>query len=203
MAWFLTVVAGLRNRASRARKYVRGLLDRNTNNPPLPASCERLLFVCLGNICRSPFAAHIAQLSSDRRALNLQCSSAGFSPSRDGRSPDDAVTVAQRFEVILDNHVPVRLTNQLIDSADCVIAMEASQLRQLRRQWPNWSEKFFLLPLFEPDAAERRDLYASSNISDPFAKGEAAFEAAYEHITASVEGLLSAIAKHRMARNTR
>ena len=78
----------------------------------------KVLFVCSGNTCRSPFAAAVA------RREGLEGSSAGLDVI-DERAADDAVAVASEFGIDLRPHRTRRLTDELRDGADLVIGMSA------------------------------------------------------------------------------
>src|SRR5438128_12633633 len=104
----------LRRRAAAARLARRGL----------PAS---ILFVCHGNICRSPLAAALL-----RRALSRQevaVASAGFSdPGRP--APAEAVAAASRYGVDLSAHRSQLLTPDRARGADLVVAMDPAPPRE-------------------------------------------------------------------------
>ena len=76
----------------------------------------RLLFVCTGNICRSPFAAAVA------RREGLDASSAGTDVVL-GHATDDAIAVADEFGIDLRSHRSRQLTDELCDGADLVVRM--------------------------------------------------------------------------------
>jgi protein-tyrosine phosphatase len=167
-------------------------------NPPLPSGARTLMFVCKGNICRSPFAAALAsKLLQEAGRSTVRSASAGLKPSSDGACPDDAVAAADAYGVAaaLAAHRPVELTTELVDSHDLVVAMEASQLAELMRRWPERRARFVLLPLFEPHAPV--SAYERFNIADPFGKGPAEFERIYRRTDAAVRGLIAAIDKNR------
>ena len=64
-------------------------------NPPLPARVESIVFVCKGNICRSPFAALLAERClAEQGRTSPAIHSAGLAPSQAGESPPDAVAAA-------------------------------------------------------------------------------------------------------------
>jgi protein-tyrosine-phosphatase len=158
------------------------------SNPPLPSEVRSILFVCKGNICRSPFAALLATRLARQGGSGVTCASAGLVPSTDGQCPEDAVTAAARYGVSLAGHVPAALTTELAFAHDLVVVMETGQLAEVRRRWPALTPRVVLLAPFDGEAAT--DAYSKLNVSDPFGKGPAAFDACYTRVEASIRRLL-------------
>ena len=167
------------------------LKGRNIATPKLPAGVKSMLFVCLGNICRSPFAELIARRRLAERGVQVLCASAGINPRQGDRSPADACRAASSFGISLDVHIAQPLTAELLDAHDAVIVMEASQLEQLARMYPHARHRLLLLPLFEAD--EVTSAYERYNIEDPFSQPLAAFEACYRRIDRAVSKMLTAM----------
>lgn len=153
---------------------------RAIRNPPLPPSVRSVLFVCLGNICRSPFAAQAARRAfGDAGLTDVRCTSAGIRATQASRSPGEACQASARRGVSLDAHVPSELTATMIAGHDAIVVMEASHFEQLRADYTDASDRIFLLPLFDEAQAGAYERY---NIGDPFGRPEATFDACYERI---------------------
>ena len=61
---------------------------------------KRILFVCLGNICRSPLAEGVAQYILEKEGLNLVVDSAGTSNWHEGEAPcSHSIKIARENEV--------------------------------------------------------------------------------------------------------
>ena len=160
-----------------------------TRNPPVPRDVKSILFVCLGNICRSPFAAELAKrLLAEAGRADVRCESAGIRPSQDNRSPDEACRASTAYGVTLAHHRPQELTRELMESHDMVIVMEWRQLIQLREAYPDRCEQVFLLPLFDDGA---RGGYARYNIADPFGRPLAAFDECYRRMERALRSLIA------------
>jgi protein-tyrosine-phosphatase len=169
----------LRLKAPLRRVYwaMRGL---GTKNPPLPERVESMLFVCLGNICRSPFAAELAaQLLRDRGRADVRFTSAGIRPSQAGRSPAPACEVSARYGLSLREHLPQPVTPEIMKSHDVVVVMEWKHLQHLRAVYPAHRDRIVLLSLLDAGA---RTAYERYNIVDPFGKPVAAYEVCYDRI---------------------
>lgn len=163
------------------------LRRRRAPGVDLPAAPERLLFVCQGNICRSPFAAERATaLLRAAGRHDITCASAGYDPSQDVASPQHAVTVAARYGVDLSRHAPHALG--LDGTADVIFVMESRQIDIVARRGPALLPRLRLLPAFaQPPVRGYRGL----NIPDPFGQPLTAFERCYEDIDRALHGLVA------------
>ena len=75
----------------------------------------KVLFVCAGNICRSPFAEGLARRLAAERGLDVEFASAGEIALDGDRCPPDAVAVAKEYGVDLSSHRARRLTTDKFD----------------------------------------------------------------------------------------
>jgi len=75
----------------------------------------KVLFVCAGNICRSPFAEGLARRLAAERGLDVEFASAGEIALDGDRCPPDAVAVAREYGVDLSSHRARRLTTDMAD----------------------------------------------------------------------------------------
>ncbi|MGE0463315.1 MAG: low molecular weight protein-tyrosine-phosphatase [Vicinamibacterales bacterium] len=161
------------------------------NNPPLPDRVESVLFVCLGNICRSPFAAVLAaRRLDDANLAGVRCASAGIRTTQGARPPENACDVAAAYGLSLSAHRPQTLTRDLVERHDLIVVMEAAQLEALRASYPDAARRLVLLSLLDGRAAKGYERY---NIADPFSRPRADFEACYERIDRAVTSLVSRI----------
>jgi len=188
------VTALLTNRAAVAiKRPLRDLLwtvkGARIRNPPLPAKVESILFVCLGNICRSPFAALLAtNRLTQANVKRIRCASAGIRATQAARSPEAACDAAVAHGLSLVDHRPTTLTRELIDAHDLIVVMEATQLVELRATYPDATDRLFLLSLFDGQASTGYDRY---NIADPFSRPRAVFEICFNRIDRSLSRLIA------------
>ncbi len=162
-------------------------------NPPLPARIDSILFVCLGNICRSPFAGMLAQrLLADTRGVAVIARSAGIRTTQSGTSPGAAREAARAYGVSLDMHRPTMLTAESMAAHDLIVVMEYEQMRRLQHDYPDQASRVVLLSLFEPGVTG----YERFNIEDPFMRSAAEFAYCYQRIASGVTALCGQIA-HR------
>lgn len=107
----------------------------------------RVLVVCHGNICRSPFAA--ALLARDLAPAGVHVESAGFmGPGRP--CPREAVTAAARWGVDLSAHSSTLLTAVRARSADLVVVMDAAQGRAVCDWFGRWRRDVLVLGDLDP-----------------------------------------------------
>jgi protein-tyrosine phosphatase len=159
-------------------------------NPPLPQRIDSLLFVCLGNICRSPFAGLLAQQRlTEIRVVGTVARSAGIKTTQSGHPPLEACEAARAYGISLESHRPVLLTADLMRAHDLVVVMELQQLDHLRSVYTELASRIVLLSLFDPDATG----YDRYNIEDPFMRPPAVFAACYRRIDRAVTALCTAI----------
>lgn len=157
-------------------------------NPPWPSRVESIVFVCLGNICRSPFAAVLTEKKlAEAGRSDIRCESAGIRANQAGRAPEEACAVAGEYGLSLQEHRPTKLTRELIDRHDLVVVMEVPQLEQLRQSYPDAASRIVLLSLLDPESPAGYQRY---HITDPFMQPRTAFEACYRRIDRATSNLL-------------
>jgi protein-tyrosine-phosphatase/predicted ATP-grasp superfamily ATP-dependent carboligase len=151
---------------------------------------HRILFLCYGNICRSPLAATLA----GQRLRGVEIESAGFH-QQEGRScPEKIQCIGNSFGVDLSGHRSRRVTVELLANADLVIAMDKENLNCLGSKFSDVLERTTLLGLFgNPPAVA---------IADPYLADEAITLRICEQVRSSVDGLAVWIANGKRAEYT-
>ncbi|MDZ5810211.1 hypothetical protein U4E84_02425 [Halorubrum sp. AD140] len=175
--------------ATRSRYWLRIHATRSARDDRRRAALERLrgggsiLFLCHGNICRSPFAERYARARLAAREIEpLDVDSAGTVQLNDPRSPGTARRVARRYGVDLDDHRSVRATAEQIDGAALVVAMDYQNYHTVAERHPWATDRTYLLGLFAPMRVPE--------IRDPHGYGEETFGDVYGRIAACVDELL-------------
>lgn len=147
-------------------------------------------FVCLGNICRSPYAEYrLRRLLEDAGVGSaVQISSIGFiGPDRP--SPEVAQEVARNRGVDLAPHRSRTMDEGFVQGTDLIFVMTARQLQDLRKTHRR------------PDAIHLGDLtpgpIPARDIPDPYSYPREVFEAAYDRIDAALEPLGRLLAEPR------
>ena len=141
---------------------------------------ERLVFVCKGNICRSPFAELVA------RSQGLISISCGID-TVDGMPPNEKATeAATRKERDLGLHKTRTIESLTIKKGDLLVAMEPWQICEFRRKYGNRIECTLLGLWHSP---------VSPFIYDPYGSTSEYFDRCFDQIEKSVYGIKSEIHK--------
>jgi protein-tyrosine phosphatase len=150
-------------------------------NPPIPSKVQSILFICKGNICRSPFAEHIAGKQL-HYANSCNISSAGIIVDEPETSPTEAVLSAENFGIDLRQHRSKPVSYVLMESYDMIVTMETWQHKHMKKLFLEFSDKIYLLPLFDCDTAYPVNFYNKYNIQDPYGKNILEFNRSFERI---------------------
>ena len=121
----------------------------------------KILFVCLGNICRSPLAEGVLQKQVDQLNLNWQIASAGLANKYVGCTADPrVVAVAKRHGVDLTQHIARKFQISDFDQYDRIITMDDELANRLRAKANNLTQadKVGLLPDFLIGLGENMDI---------------------------------------------
>jgi protein-tyrosine phosphatase len=151
---------------------------------------KRILFVCLGNICRSPTAAGVfAQLAAEAgRAGEFATASAGTVAHHvgEGADPRSARHAAGRG-YDLSRHRARQLRSADFEAFDLLLAMDRANLETLRRSCPPaHAAKLKLFLDFAPGQAARE-------VPDPYSGGPEGFEQVIDLVEAASRGLLATL----------
>ena len=153
----------------------------------------RLLFVCLGNICRSPTAEGTMRALVEEAGLGrqVQLDSAGTGAWHVGEPPDRRAIAAARARGIELHGAAREVTRTDFDDFDLVLAMDRSNMRALRRLAPSEEarEKVRLLREFDPASAGATDL----DVPDPYYGAAGGFDEVLDLVQAACAGLLDYI----------
>lgn len=109
---------------------------------------KKLLFICSGNICRSPMAEGMARVFADQAGLDVEARSAGTLGIEGQPAHDRIVRACRRVGVELGGHRSQGLSAELIAWADRVLVMELAHAELVRERYPEVDEKMALLGIF-------------------------------------------------------
>jgi protein-tyrosine phosphatase len=141
------------------------------------------LFLCTGNICRSPYAEKVfGRYLPDSARNEVEVFSAGFiGPNRP--SPPEAVSTAASRSTYLDDHRSKTVDRDLLSRSEHVVAMEAVHLRNLQGVRVERFPPAILLGDLDPETPDRRE------IQDPWGRPLSAFESSFVRIERCLEEL--------------
>jgi protein-tyrosine phosphatase len=152
----------------------------------------RILFVCLGNICRSPTAEGVMRALVREAGLEdeIELDSAGTGDWHVGHPPDRRAAAAARARGVTLEGEAREVRRSDFDDFDLVIAMDRSNLRALRRLAPSEDTraKVRLLRDFDPASAG-----AELDVPDPYYGAGGGFEEVLDLVQAACAGLLERV----------
>jgi low molecular weight protein-tyrosine phosphatase len=154
-----------------------------------PLSC-RVLFVCLGNICRSPTAEGVLRHLAPQAAphLKIEIDSAGTADYHIGAPPDlRSRRAAMRRGIDISGLRARQVTEDDFVRFDLILAMDRENLRELEAMKPVNSRASLKLFLeYAPDLNLR-------DVPDPYYRDAGAFEEVLDLTTAASRGLLASL----------
>lgn len=107
-----------------------------------------VLFVCTGNICRSPLGEFLFQKEMSPLSQDIAVSSAGTMAVVGGNIPAEILDIAAQYGAPIQNHRPRQITNDVIRGADLVLTAERSHRAEVVGSMPRASVSTFTLKQF-------------------------------------------------------
>jgi protein-tyrosine phosphatase len=164
-------------------------------HPGAPGQRYRILFVCTGNICRSPMAAMATRaLAGDATGEGgaslgalLEVDSAGTGPWHEGEPMDARAAAALRRAGLCDmGHVAHQASPRELPDYDLVVALDRRHQQTLRSLGAD-PERLLLLRALDPAAG------AAADVPDPYYGDDAEFDACLAMIVRGCQGLVEGL----------
>ena len=150
----------------------------------------RLLFVCLGNIIRSPLAENLFRFQAEQAGVdnNYSADSAGTAAYHVGEPPDSRMQRTAESHGVSDGGIAKQVQESDFDEFDWIIAMDRQNRRDLLRiaDTPEMQAKIRLMRDFDPEQDD-------PDVPDPYYGGPEGFENTYQIVERAVHGLLEAL----------
>jgi protein-tyrosine phosphatase len=143
-----------------------------------------VLFVCLGNICRSPLAEGILKREAVARGLSVTIDSAGTGDWHAGQLPDPRACsegTARGCDMTMRAR---QVKRDDFERFDLIVAMDAANLRDLRRMAGKNAHKVRMLRSFDPLSHE------GAEVPDPYYGQASHFTEVGDMIDRAVDGIL-------------
>ncbi len=136
-----------------------------------------ILTICVGNLCRSPFAAAYIKQKFRDAGVEAEAFSRGLLTLPHQRPPTDAQQAAMEFNIDLRSHVSQTLLGTDLDRAGLVLVMNTSQRQHISKMRPAGIGKVFLLS--QPSGG--------TSVPDPMGRGIDVFREVYAEIISHVD----------------
>jgi len=150
----------------------------------------RVLFVCLGNICRSPLAEGAFRREAERRGIDAEADSAGTGEWHIGSPPDTrAIAVAAKNGVDISGLRARQVRADDFHRFHHILALDRANLDHLRRMKPPGARAELSLLL---DHVEGREGEA---VADPYYGDAAHFDAAWADVAEAAAALVRRISR--------
>ena len=144
---------------------------------------NKILVVCVGNICRSP----IGEMLLKKHLPTLETNSAGISALVGKPADKNAIEVAQAQDIDISLHIAKQLTKELIAEHDLILVMEKKHIKAVTAIAPMARGKIMLF-------AQWND---QQEIPDPYHQSKEAFEFVYTLMSESAQKWAEKIAKKK------
>lgn len=146
----------------------------------------KVLFVCLGNICRSPMAESVFAFKVKELGLDIECDSAGTGDWHVGQKPDPRTRKKLEENGIEFASRARQVKAKDFDEFDYIVAMDEANVRDLSR-WENAKPaKISLMMDWSPGEQ-------GTAVPDPYYGDASDFELVYQMVSRASEGLIKKI----------
>ncbi len=155
-----------------------------------------ILFVCTGNICRSPFAEGLLKKLMQKKGLDdIVADSAGLLALPGNSASGLAQKVAAEYDVDLSGHIAKSVKEDIIAGSDLILVMENSHAKDLLDAFPEAEDKIFLIRRFARFGSRDR------GIADPYGLNYEAYRFCFLDIQDCVSGLAEYARQKKLVSN--
>ena len=148
-----------------------------------------VLFVCLGNICRSPLAEAAFRAEAQRLGLDVEIDSAGIGDWHEGEPPDPrARATAKRHGIDIDSYRARQVRQDDFTRFDLILGLDRENLSELKNLFPRDATAKLGLLLDHVPGSEGKA------VPDPYYGGTREFELVWSEVSRAARALAAEIA---------
>jgi protein-tyrosine phosphatase len=170
---------------------------RSGNATQIKPGSRSFVFVCFGNLMRSPMAELMLRKSVASVSLpDIQITSAGLHAVAGTPAHPWALRASAELGLPLDAHRARCLTSEMISDADAIFAMDFQNKAELLAQYPESKDKILMLSAYAPGADRCRE------IPDPYFSNLSATQQCYSVLQKCVKNLTATLLAGERQRRT-
>lgn len=149
-----------------------------------------VLFVCLGNICRSPAAEGILRHLARKEGIDIHVESCGLGDWHTGNLPDERMREASQNRGFTLSSRAQKIKPEFFDSFDFIFVADQKVLNELYKyaEKPEHKAKMHYMTHFS-------SAFKGEEVPDPYYEGEAGFERVLDMLEDSCEGIITHLKK--------
>ncbi|WP_299192264.1 low molecular weight protein-tyrosine-phosphatase [uncultured Erythrobacter sp.] len=151
-----------------------------------------VLFVCLGNICRSPMAEGAFRAAAAKAGLDARVDSVGTAAYHIGDNPDPrAIATARRHGVDISSAIGRQLSEEDFTQFTHIFALDKANLAGIRAREPRRSTAKIALLLEAVDGRQ------GEAVPDPYYGDDSGFEECWQTISEAIEAVIAQLCEQR------
>jgi len=149
----------------------------------------KILFVCVGNVCRSPLAEGLLRKKLNEHNIDVEVGSAGLEPYHIGHKPDKGTfRIAEKYNVDISDHIMRLFGPKDFDVYDKIYVMDQLDMRGVLHMARNEEDKKKVQKIMQIVDPEK-----TTTIPNPFHKRMEDFEKVFEMLDKATDKIIESL----------